>query len=73
MSCPTCAVHLAHADQLEGEVADKKAWANRLLEQIQKRDIRIEHLERQLRETLDELRVRRQETGYLPVLDHPEG
>ena len=71
MSCPDCAGWVAFADQLENEVDDKRAWANRLLEQIQRKDIKIEHLTRQLREALDELRIRRAATGYQPVLDQP--
>ena len=72
MTCEACVGHRAWADQLQRELEDKVRYEQRLLERTAKAEARAEHLERELREALDELRLRRAATGYLPVLDNPD-
>lgn len=72
MSCEMCAAALARADQLEREVEANKHYQQRLMARFQRAEERTKIVERQLREALDELRLRRSATGYLPHLDVPE-
>ena len=71
MTCPECCGIRAWADQLQRELEDKVRYEQRLMERTAKAEAEREHLERQLREALDELRIRRAATGYQPVLDRP--
>ena len=71
MSCPRCVGALAWADQLQSAYDAREHYETILLERVQKAEKQVQSLERQLREALDELRLRRAATGYLPVLDQP--
>lgn len=71
MSCEQCAGVKAWADQLQNEVLHLQNQEKYLLGVIKDRERTIESLERNLRECMDELRIRRAATGYLPHLDTP--
>ena len=73
MTCEACAGIQAWNDRLQRELEDKVRYEQRLMERTAKAEARVEHLERELREALDESRLRRAATGYLPALDNPEG
>lgn len=72
MSCTSCVGAVAKADQLQNALNQTE----RDLKRAREREAELAHLttvlERQLREALDELRLRRSATGYLPLLDNPE-
>lgn len=70
-SCSQCAGHVAWADQLQNEVMHLQAQEKYLLEQVKDRERKLESVVRELREAKEELRMRRELTGYVPSLDTP--
>lgn len=71
MSCESCAGAMARNDQLERELEHATRYQQRLMDRFQRAEERVKVLERELRETKDELRQRREVQGYLPELDTP--
>ena len=71
MSCENCAGYMAWNDQLQRGYSDLLKQEENLVEMVRLRERTIEALTRELREAKDELRIRREVTGYLPHLDYP--